>query len=194
MIMSVTEPPDLDLALVHNQGHVDLARQVLHNLRYQHLWKELVIHTHSSQSPQVALSRPLISGLPPSRLYVHPDEQIELLEEAKRKSKLPSCGDIQPKGGLLENTQPEREWILPARLDEKWSLQKLAKVFDNISLEPPDLGAECKATGSAPEGTVAMRTNHSWHRNKRVLLGIVDSDSTVVYYVVHDGIVKPRQN
>ena len=28
----------------------------------------------------------------------------------------------------------------------------------------------------------------------RVLLGIVDSDSTVVFYVVHEGMVKARQN
>lgn len=29
---------------------------------------------------------------------------------------------------------------------------------------------------------------------KRVLLATLDDDSTVVYYIVHDGIVKPRQN
>ena len=29
---------------------------------------------------------------------------------------------------------------------------------------------------------------------KRVLLAAVDDDSTVVYYIVHDGLVKPRQN
>ena len=29
---------------------------------------------------------------------------------------------------------------------------------------------------------------------KRLLMAIVDEDSTVVYYIVHDGVVKPRQN
>ena len=29
---------------------------------------------------------------------------------------------------------------------------------------------------------------------KRALLATLDDDSTVVYYIVHDGIVKPRQN
>lgn len=29
---------------------------------------------------------------------------------------------------------------------------------------------------------------------KRLLLATLDDDSTVVYYIVHDGIVKPRQN
>jgi len=31
-------------------------------------------------------------------------------------------------------------------------------------------------------------------RKKRLLLAVVSDDSTVVYYFVHDGIVKPRQN
>ena len=29
---------------------------------------------------------------------------------------------------------------------------------------------------------------------KRLLLAILDDDSTIVYYIVHDGLVKPRQN
>jgi tRNA-splicing endonuclease subunit Sen15, fungi type len=29
---------------------------------------------------------------------------------------------------------------------------------------------------------------------KRVVMAILDDDSTVVYYIVHDGVVKPRQN
>ena len=31
-------------------------------------------------------------------------------------------------------------------------------------------------------------------RQKRVLLATLHDDSTVVYYIMHDGIVKPRQN
>lgn len=29
---------------------------------------------------------------------------------------------------------------------------------------------------------------------KRLLMAILEDDSTVVYYIVHDGVVKPRQN
>ena len=32
------------------------------------------------------------------------------------------------------------------------------------------------------------------HRQKRILLAVLHEDSTVVYYIMHDGIVKPRQN
>ncbi|KAK6456277.1 tRNA-splicing endonuclease subunit Sen15 [Scheffersomyces xylosifermentans] len=31
-------------------------------------------------------------------------------------------------------------------------------------------------------------------RPKRITIGIVNDDGTVVYYFIHDGIVKPRQN
>jgi len=38
---------------------------------------------------------------------------------------------------------------------------------------------------------------HQWQgdsRQKRLLLATLQDDSTVVYYIIHDGIVKPRQN
>lgn len=40
------------------------------------------------------------------------------------------------------------------------------------------------------------QTVNEWREKspKRVLLATLDDDSTVVYYIVHDGIVKPRQN
>ena len=57
-----------------------LAIQIQHNLQYQHSWTDLCIHTHSPVTGEL-LPRPLISGLPASRLYVHPDEQIELLKK-----------------------------------------------------------------------------------------------------------------
>jgi tRNA-splicing endonuclease subunit Sen15 len=36
--------------------------------------------------------------------------------------------------------------------------------------------------------------DNEWRKTKRILLATLDDDSTVVYYIVHDGIVKPRQN
>ncbi|KAI2470574.1 tRNA-splicing endonuclease subunit Sen15 [Annulohypoxylon bovei var. microspora] len=135
-----------------------LAASVLDNLRYQHDWTELQILTHSpvDNSP---LPRPMITGLPPRQLYLHPDDQIEML-----KSNL----------NLAERI-PERpvvEWVLPTHLVEKWTLRAFASVFDSMPPQP--------STGL--------------DRVKRVLLATVHDDSTVVYYIMHDGIVKPRQN
>lgn len=110
---------------------------------------------------------------------MHPDEQIELLKDADRARKARKEGDA---GALEVKAAPEREWILPARLSEKWTLRRLAEVFDGVSHVPP----------VGEEGEVEEPGR--WRRTKRVVLASVDTDSTVVYYIVQDGVVKPRQN
>ncbi|KAH0605196.1 uncharacterized protein H6S33_005178 [Morchella sextelata] len=77
-----------------------------------------------------------------------------------------------------DKNSPERsqhEWVLPVDLREKWTLRKWAQVFDSL-----------------PEGYWGESGGKM--RGKRILLAVVSDDSTVVHYVVHDGIVKPRQN
>ncbi|KAI0202157.1 tRNA-splicing endonuclease subunit Sen15 [Astrocystis sublimbata] len=135
-----------------------LADTVLDNLKYQHDWTELQVRTHSSTSSE-SLMRPMISGLPPQRLYVHPDDQIAMV----RASTVPT--------GALLNT-PETEWVLPTHISEKWSLEAFSTVFDSLPAQP-----------STQPG-----------RAKRIVLAVLHPDSTVVYYHLHDGIVKPRQN
>ena len=97
-----------------------LTLQIAHNLRYQHAWTELRIHDTTEGS------RPIISGLPPQRLYVHPDEQIEVLQKQKSEGKT----------GMPELAR-EREWVLPSHLKEKWSLRRFGEVFDAIVAIPP---------------------------------------------------------
>lgn len=145
-----------------------LALQVLHNLQYQHNWHSLQIHTSSPLNTSAPLPRPIISGLPPRPIYVHPDRQIELI-----------------KAGIEEKDTPAaKEWVLPTHLREKWSLKQFADVFKAIDRTPPD-----------PDKTVRSNEETRHPRElKRVLLATIDDDSTVVYYIVHDGIVKPRQN
>ncbi len=92
----------------------------------------------------------------------------------------------------------EREWVLPTHLREKWSLRRFADVFDGIGVVPPDH----VETENPLDAEDVVSSNSKVHKEKtdkrrggkRVLLATVDSDSTVVYYIVHDGIVKPRQN
>ncbi|EAT90904.1 hypothetical protein HBH56_174810 [Parastagonospora nodorum] len=172
----------VDAAGAHLPQLQSLAIQVQHNLQYQHHWTDLHVHTHSSLSNK-PLARPLVSGLPPQRIYIHPDEQVELLKEADRKRKAnKSAGETS---GLQVKAEPEREWILPTRLNEKWTLRRLAEVFDAIPSVPPP-PPDAASESAAPQ--------NPWRTTKRVLLGTADSDSTVVYYIVHDGVVKPRQN
>ncbi|KAH7392997.1 Sen15 protein-domain-containing protein [Pyrenochaeta sp. MPI-SDFR-AT-0127] len=163
----------------HLPDEQSLARQILHNLQYQHYWTDLHLHTHSPVTNK-PLPRPLLSGLSPQRLYVHPDEQVELLKQADSRKKAGESNTLDVKADA------EREWILPTRLNEKWTLRRLAEVFDAISIVPP-----APVSPAVEEEHVPA---NPWRTTKRVMLGTVDSDSTVVYYIVHDGVVKPRQN
>ncbi|RDA87519.1 hypothetical protein CP532_1628 [Ophiocordyceps camponoti-leonardi (nom. inval.)] len=127
-----------------------LARTVLFDLKHQHDWTGLEI----VNGP--ALARPLIRGLPPQRLYLHPDDQVAALA-------------LERRAGESLRHEPQYEWVLPIHLAEKWSLAGFSDVFDKIDKDVAD-------------------------QSKRVLLAILHNDSTVVYYFMHQGIVKPRQN
>lgn len=81
---------------------------------------------------------------------------------------------------------PEREWVLPSHLQEKWSLKRFAEVFDMLDVVPPGHGEE-------EDDGVGWKWRGK-NRQKRLLLATLHDDSTVVYYIMHDGIVKPRQN
>ncbi|KAL1639078.1 hypothetical protein SLS58_008280 [Diplodia intermedia] len=168
-------------------AHHALALQVQHNLRHQHQWSAVRLHTHSPLAPHAPLPRPLLSGLPPRRLYTHPDEQMELLKEEAAKRR-------RSKGGeAVEAVEPapEREWVLPSHLRERWTLRRMADVFDAVGDVPPRTPVGEDGGDDGDDG--AERPN-KWRTTKRVVLAILEDDSTVVYYLVHDGLVKPRQN
>ncbi|RFU27006.1 hypothetical protein B7463_g9328, partial [Scytalidium lignicola] len=154
--------------------HVALC--VLHNLKFQHDWTSLSLHTHSTRTNS-PLPRPLLSGIPPRRAYIHPDEQVEILK-------------VEHETGQPVKQYPEREWVLPTHLEERGSLAEFANVFDAIETVPP-------ATDDEPDIPDPVTVGQQWqgkNRQKRLLLATVHDDSTVVYYIMHDGIVKPRQN
>ncbi|KAF4120240.1 hypothetical protein GMORB2_3041 [Geosmithia morbida] len=121
---------------------------VVRNLEDQHDWTDLEIRDTLG-------NRPLIRGLPPRRLYTHPDDQVAALNH-------------EHKTGERLFQDPEHEWVLAVRLSEKWTVGRFAEVFDSIDEAGP--------------------------RSKRIVLATVHNDSTIVYYLMHEGMVKPRQN
>lgn len=136
---------------------------------------------------------PLISGIPPHRLYTHPDEQAYMLEIGLRD----------------EDLLPERVFVLPTAKGQTWSLRKLAAVFDSLP-EPdvPDSSSAADAVAADNKEKAAKLAKYYERRRKvnaskewggkRLLLAMVDrgigGDGTVVYYIVQEGTVKPRQN
>ncbi|CAN8096576.1 unnamed protein product [Discula destructiva] len=151
--------------------HEDLTKLVLNNLENSQDWTN--ISAHQSHS----LPRPLISGLPPRRMYIYPDEQIATIKAEKSL-------------GAAITQEPEYEWVLPVHLSEKMSLEAFAAVFDSIDALPPAAKDQENLKDDCPE----WRTWRGVKRGKRVLMAVVHDDSTIVYYMMHDGIVKPRQN
>ncbi|KUJ20992.1 uncharacterized protein LY89DRAFT_422188 [Mollisia scopiformis] len=153
----------------------NLASTIIHDLQFQHDWTALSVHIHSTLTND-PLPRPIISGLPPKRAYIHPDEQIEIIKE-------------EHKTGEKIIHKPEREWVLPSHIQEKWSLAKFAAVFDGLDVVPSGTGDN----HDEEENPIGQQWRGK-NRQKRLLLATLHDDSTVVYYIVHDGIVKPRQN
>lgn len=76
----------------------------------------------------------------------------------------------KPKEKLLADEEKnEYEIVLPIKLTSELSVRRLNNIFNELEL----------LKGSRP---------------KRILAGIVNDDSTVVYYFVHDGVYKPKKN
>ncbi|KAL3478735.1 hypothetical protein BJX99DRAFT_256150 [Aspergillus californicus] len=183
----VSSAPESDNPLSHT------TYQVLHNLQYQHLWTSLKIHDLSTTFPVS-----LISGIPPHRVYTHPDEQLYMVERGLRE----------------EDVELDRMFVLPTVQGQSWSLGKTAAVFDALP-EPTEEEVEGQTSDVVEDAqqetnaekaaklaeyyeyrTKARRTGE-WG-GKRLLMAMIDKgmggEGTVVYYVAQEGTVKPRQN
>ncbi len=149
-----------------------------------------VLNTEKSAAASGCTPRPriLLSGLPPRRMYIHPDEQVDIL----RAERALGHGQRIPQ-------PPEFEWVLPVHLAETPSVGLFASVFDSIGALPPGAleGADRESddgSEGSDDDTTKWKQWRGEKRAKRLLLAVVQDDSTVVYYFMHDGIVKPRQN
>lgn len=168
--------------------------QILHNLQHQHLWTSLQTHDISklSSSTQDDTVSTLISGIPPNRVYTHPDEQLYMLEKGLRD----------------EDLKPERIFVIPTAQGQSWSLRRMAAIFDALS-EIEVAAGQDDSSDREVDPDKAKKLEEYYERReqasitnewgaKRTLLAMVDKgkggEGTVVYYVVQDGEVKPRQN
>ncbi|KAJ9224586.1 hypothetical protein DTO027B5_3948 [Paecilomyces variotii] len=195
----ITSPPSPSAltSLISASGSSDpisaLTTQILHNLKHQHLWTSLQVHQLPSTTDQDT-SIPLISGVPPNRLYTHPDEQLWMLENNLRD----------------DDIGPERFFVLPTTRGQKFTLRKLAGVFDSLpEVEEDERPLLTQVTDDQKTKDKAEKLSAYYERRKqmsktqewggkRLLLAMVDrgvgGDGTVVYYVIQEGTVKPRQN
>ncbi|KAK2801173.1 hypothetical protein FQN51_005488 [Onygenales sp. PD_10] len=181
-----------------------LTTQILHNLAHQHRWTALQTHPPHTLSP--TQHTPLISGQPPQTIYTHPDEQAFMLEH----------------GISVDDVPTDREWVIPTAQGQSWSLARLAGCFDALPDTTISKGAGNNEDEEEPEEDMKERWRVGKEKGekskeeilveyerrkrggstewggKRALLAMVNrgmgGDGTVVYYVVLEGSVKPRQN
>lgn len=83
--------------------------------------------------------------------------------------------------------------MVPTTVGRKWTLKELCGVFDSLPVRAERVVGE----GRDGEGEGGVRIRHQ--DAKRVLLAMkahegMGGDGTVVYYIVQEGEVKPRQN
>lgn len=109
------------------------------------------------------------------------------------------------KGLRDEDMPPEQITVLPLAQGQKWSLRRLAAIFDSLRDNDPglDWSGDDYSDGKADklaeyyERRKTARRTREWG-GKKILLAMLDKgmggDGTVVYYVVQEGAVKPRQN
>jgi tRNA-splicing endonuclease subunit Sen15, fungi type len=184
----------------------------------------------TTSSPLEPLHSPpltLLSGFPPKQLYTHPDLQLQLLKAGIGTGTTTSSinGTANPEAPSTQEAEldlkPEREWVVPTTLAQKWTLKELCAVFDALPQRGPRRIYPAKPTsstahtasarsgsaepreGSAGEGSkrkgASFPTTIEHQDAKRVLLAMKahdgkGGDGTVVYYIVQEGEVKPRQN
>jgi hypothetical protein len=177
--------------------------QILHNLQHQHLWTSLQIHdisttnaTNPNTTDSIASDTPqtLISGIPPHRVYTHPDEQLYMLE----------------KGIAEDDLRPERLFVIPTAQGQTWSLRRMAAAFDSLAALEDSSGSEEEwSSNESTDPEKAKKLDEYYEKKKnaketkewgtrRALLAMTNrgmgGEGTVVYYVVQEGEVKPRQN
>ncbi|KAJ5364114.1 uncharacterized protein N7496_009827 [Penicillium cataractarum] len=168
--------------------------QILHNLQHQHLWTSLEIHDISTDSIASDAPPTLISGIPPHRIYTHPDEQLYMLE----------------KGIAEDDLRPERLFVIPTAQGQTWSLRRMAAAFDSLAaIEESSVSEEAMSTSESVDSEKAKKLDEYYEKKemaketkewgtRRALLAMTNrgmgGEGTVVYYVVQEGEVKPRQN
>jgi hypothetical protein len=97
----------------------------------------------------------------------------------------------------------QREFVLPLSLGEKWTLGRFSGLFDHLP-ERDVIRLQVGGSHSGRQGNGTANANgrpawHEHHDHKRVLLGMKareggGGDGTVIYYIMQEGEVKPRQN
>lgn len=150
--------------------------QVRLNLIHYNYWNNVTIHSHEDLE--------FLSGCPSEPLI--PSDNVTATTILKSLNN-PNKSEIQTKDNdgvdnidQLSKTETDLdlEWIIPRRL-----IYNSSQTQDQLKLSVKEINQWFKI----------IKTTIGY-RPKRIIIAIINDDGTIVYYFIHDGITKPRQN
>lgn len=174
--------------------------QVRLNLVHYNLWTQVEVHNNY-----------ILSGLPPTKLVsTDPDSKREwivckrLNEQSKLKVKEINSWFEEIKqftNGNEEKRGNEFKLDVPSEAH----LQSQDTTENSKQAETEDVSSSSTHTGPASTGDSKPHPPNSiWKpidktmngkgRVDRITIALINDDGTIVYYFIHDGITKPRQN
>lgn len=135
-------------------------------VKYEYLWSAYSTGTSFfvASHPMISNDMPLIEQVKTN--LVHYNHWTSIIVH----DRLNVLSGVPPLKLDFDDHDEMREWVIPKSMNDKQlQLTEIESWFARI----------------AEEATL---------RPKRVTIGLVNDDGTIVYYFIHDGIVEPRQN
>ncbi|OAP54222.1 hypothetical protein AYL99_11323 [Fonsecaea erecta] len=175
----------------------------------------------TTASPGGGIVVPIISGLPPQHAYLHPDLQTYLIKHKIKDSEIPLQREFVLPLALGEKWSlarlcgvfdqlPEREVIRLSHPSQTGGDQRgkrgssnADEIVNGNSTPLDNTATEGPSTKTSPRtdrtGRERAETVYEHKDTKRVLFGMRardggGGDGTIVYYIMQEGEVKPRQN
>ncbi|ANB15703.1 hypothetical protein AWJ20_3342 [Sugiyamaella lignohabitans] len=104
-------------------------------------------------------------------VHQHLWTNLKSLNIRAAESNIVICTGVPPAKLHPDDYEISEEYVLPVRTEQNWTVHQWACVFDGIK--------EATNAEASP---------------RRVVMAMVTEDSTIVYYFVNNGLIRPRKN
>ncbi|EDK43659.1 hypothetical protein LELG_01838 [Lodderomyces elongisporus NRRL YB-4239] len=170
------------------------SEQVRLNLIHYNLWTEVTLHNDH-----------IVSGLPPQELVPTDDDvddDDDVVDKNKRREWVVCKRLLNTKLSVEEiNTWFEeikditqREGDLKTPINESLNSQSKEDKTDKEPIISNQTDLTTTKTTNTPNKWTRIKNINGKDRVGRITIAMINDDGTIVYYFIHDGITKPRQN
>lgn len=128
------------------------------------------IKPHRTFSLDITNSMSLSKDVQNNLLYQHLWTDVTEFDlNLKSGDVLTLCNGVPPEKLHPDDDKVDVEYILPVKTENKWTISQWNDVFDSLG---------------AKEGKAI----------RRIIMAMVTIDSTIVYYFINNGLIKPRKH